>query len=302
MNVAVTVNDTYVYPLYIMLQTLFAHHGQTEVHVWLIHNSVSGENIDRLRTICEKNHNRLTVIHVEDELFESAPRLHFRKEMYFRIMLSELIPETEDRILYLDPDLIVLDSLTEFYHTPMEGYCLAGCRDRLQDRERPEYREFLGLKKETHYVNSGVLLFHLAELRKCFKTETVDRMIQERGSGFCFPDQDIINLLFEGRIKLMDDRYNLNPNHLYATEFLKYNLGIGRSIKPAILHYMGAKKPWNKFYFKNLYQYYWYCEIRYTCRPKARICLRALQILPSMIIGAFDYVRMLWRRIGKGKE
>lgn len=69
----------------------------------------------------------------------------------------------------MDPDLVVNDSLLDFYNTPLEGYWLAGCRDRLLDRERPEYRKFLGLRDETTYINSGVLLFHLTEIRKAFQ-------------------------------------------------------------------------------------------------------------------------------------
>lgn len=49
MNVAVTVNDTYVYPLYIMLQTLFAHHRGISIHVWLVHADVSSENTRMLQ-------------------------------------------------------------------------------------------------------------------------------------------------------------------------------------------------------------------------------------------------------------
>lgn len=299
MNVAVTVNDTYVYPLYIMLQTLFVHHKGIKIHIWLLHGGISSRNISMLREICEKNHNTLTDIQVGN-VFDKAPTLlYFSKEMYFRMLLPWLIPHTEERILYLDPDLVVNDSLLEFYHTPLEGYCLAGCRDRLQDKERPEYRKFLGLREETPYINSGVLLFHLTELRKCFEVQIVYQMIKERGNQFKFPDQDVINLLFEGRIKLMEDRYNLNPNHLYAVEYLKYTLGTGRAPKPAVLHFMGKDKPWNGHYFKNLYHYYWYYERRYTNRGKLKLWLRIFRIPISVVNGYLYYAGAVFRRIGK---
>ncbi len=299
MNVAVTVNDTYVYPLYIMLQTLFAHHRGIKIHVWLIHAGISSENVTMLQKICEKNHNKLTNIKIGD-LFDDVPTtLYFSKEMYFRIFLPELIPDTENRILYMDPDLVVNDSLLEFYNTPLKGYCLAGCRDRLYDREKPEYRKFLGLKEESPYVNSGVILFHLTELRKCFEAEKACRIVKEWGNDFKFPDQDLLNILFEGRIKLMDDRYNLNPNNLYAVEYIKYTLGIGKVEKPAVIHYMGGEKPWNRHYFMNLYHYYWYYEMRYTNRSKWKLTLRVFQIPVSIAHGFLAYAGMFFRKIKK---
>lgn len=299
MNVAVTVNNAYVYPLYIMLQTLFAHHRGINIHVWLIHADVSSENICMLQEICEKNHNMLTDIRVED-LFDDAPiSLYFSKEMYFRILLFQLIPDSEERILYMDPDLIVNDSLLDFYNMPLEGYCLAGCRDRLLDSERPEDRKTLGLRDETTYINSGVLLFHLAEIRKSFQAESVYQLIKERGKEFKFPDQDAINLLFEGRIRQVDDRYNWNPNIPYAKEYFAYIFGTGREKKPAVIHFMGKEKPWNKHYIKKFYHYYWYCEMKFTNKSKLKLMLRFFQIPVSVIGGFLDFGGMFFRRIKK---
>lgn len=295
MNVAVTVNDTYVYPLSIMLQTLFRRHRNIQIHVWLLYGSMSTQNREFLRAICERNHNRWTEIRVGEDTFADAPsRLYFSREMYFRLLLPFLLPETEERVLYLDPDLLVCDSLSEFYHTNLEGYCMAGCRDRLQDKDNPEYRKLLGLKEETRYINSGVLLLHLKELRRCLKPDQIYRIIEERGEELLFPDQDLINLLFEGRMKCMDDRYNINPNHLFAVEVFRYGLGISR---PAILHYMGPIKPWRRGYSGQLYQYYWINELRYTNRPRAVLLWRAPRVILSHFQGYLNLAKMFFRRI-----
>lgn len=295
MNVAVTVNDTYVYPVSIMLQTLFGRHRGTGIHVWLLYRSVSRENRELLRDICERNKGQWTEIRVENDAFAGAPnRLYFSREMYFRLLLPFLLPETEKRVLYLDPDLVICDSLLEFYHTDLEGYCMAGCRDRLQDKNNPKYRALLGLKEETRYINSGVLLLHLKELRRCFEPGMAYRILEERGEELLYPDQDVINLLFEGRIKCMEDRYNLNPNHLFAAEFFRYGFGIGR---PAILHYMGGGKPWRAGYTGQLYCYYWVNELRYTCLPRAAVLRRAPCVLTSYWASVKEFSKSFFGKI-----
>ena len=36
--------------------------------------------------------------------------------MYYRLLAAEFLPETLDRVLYLDPDIIVIRPLEELYH------------------------------------------------------------------------------------------------------------------------------------------------------------------------------------------
>lgn len=122
MNIAVTINDTYFYPLYIMLNTLFSKHENIQIHVYLIHSRVSEKNKKRLEQLCRRHGGKFTEIFVSEEEFSDAPSFsYFTKEMYYRILAAKLLPETVERVLYLDPDLIVTDNLEEFYHMSMEG-------------------------------------------------------------------------------------------------------------------------------------------------------------------------------------
>ena len=73
MNVAVTINDTYFYPLYIMLNTLFSRHEKTAVHVYLIHSRVSKRNLKRLERLCKKYGGSFTEIFVSEKEFSEAP-------------------------------------------------------------------------------------------------------------------------------------------------------------------------------------------------------------------------------------
>ncbi len=279
MNVAVTINDTYFYPLYIMLNTLFSRHEKTAVHVYLIHSRVSKRNLKRLERLCKKYGGSFTEIFVSEKEFSEAPSFsYFTKEMYYRILVAKLLPETLDRVLYLDPDMIVTDNLEEFYSMPLEDCFFAGIRDRLQDKEGSPYWKELGFTGKNRYINSGVLLCNLTVLRKEQKVQDVFDMLRERGERLKFPDQDLINVLYEGRIAVVDDRYNLNPNILRWWEYLGYNFAPFLMKRPAIIHYMGPGKPWRSSYAGGMYQYYWNEERKYAYGKKTDMFFRFLKI------------------------
>lgn len=206
MNVAVTINDTYFYPLYVMLHTLYSVHPDVCITVFLIHSRVSRENIQKLQEVCQKYGGRLQEIFVESSMFSDAPAyLYFTKEMYYRILCAGLLPESVDRVLYLDPDLIVMDCLKEVYDMSMDDCLFAGCADRNVDKYKKEYKRALGMNPDSTYFNSGVLLCNLKKLRCEQQADDVFAMLRERGSRLLFPDQDIINVLYEGKIARLDD-------------------------------------------------------------------------------------------------
>ena len=46
--------------------------------------------------------------------------------MYYRLLAAEFLPETLDRVLYLDPDIIVIRPLEELYHMSFDGNLFCG--------------------------------------------------------------------------------------------------------------------------------------------------------------------------------
>ena len=132
-----------------------------------------------------------------------------------RVATAKIIPS--DKVLQLDVDTIICDSLEELWNTDLEGYDVAAVQEK-------ELKEYLF---DDAYYNMGVLLWNLKELRN---SPTVDRMINLLDSTpLPFPDQDAMNLLC--RRKAIPSRYN----EIITT---------GISDDPAIVHYASYNKWW----------------------------------------------------------
>lgn len=72
-----------------------------------------------------------------------------------------MLPETVDRVLYADCDMIVCEPLRERWNTPLDGKVLAAVQDGIS----ADTKAAVGLRAGMRYFNAGLLLIDLAEWR-----------------------------------------------------------------------------------------------------------------------------------------
>lgn len=282
MKVVVTVNENYVYPLKVMLYSLFSTQEE-QVTVFLMHTEISAASVEMLKRFCASFGEELLEVRIEEDIFENAPVMEYiPKEMYYRLLCPWLLPDVE-RVLYLDPDMIVNASLSSLFYMDLEGAALAAGRDRPTNIDN---RARLNLNRDTVYVNSGVLLMDLKKMRERRKEEIL-LLLEEKKEELLYPDQDIINLFWEGSIKVVEDAYNLNANILFLKEYLctPFRKKMKRYAK--IIHYPGKDKPWNRGYKKGMYAYW--ARAEWHANPSKRFLLAG-----RCLLGPYRFVYILY--------
>ncbi len=114
-------------------------------------------------------------------------------------LYADLVPEIPDRILYLDNDVVCRRDCSNFYHQDMKGYELAGCLDY--------YGKWFFRRRLLHrdYLNSGVLLLNMQEIRQTGLFKKCRRMCRQK--KMFMPDQSAINKLAVAK-KICSGKYN----------------------------------------------------------------------------------------------
>lgn len=173
----------------------------------------------------------------------------FTVAMWYRIFLPELLAGV-DRVLYLDADTIVVDSLQPLWSEDLEGRWLGAVTNVFQ-REHVWRPDELGLARRDSYFNSGVLLFNLAQMRADDRTTALVKCARDRGGEFEWPDQDALNLVLGDRRVRLHPRWN-------AMNALRMRLPAARAVgfraaaqarrHPGIVHFEGPgpNKPWHE--------------------------------------------------------
>ncbi len=114
-------------------------------------------------------------------------------------LYADRIDTLPDRILYLDSDVLCRADISDFYAQNMDGFELCGVLDH--------YGKWFFRRSPWHldYINSGVLLLNLTEIRQTgLFTSCRERCAAKR---MFMPDQSALNALATGK-KLAPRRYN----------------------------------------------------------------------------------------------
>lgn len=250
MNILVTVDSNYIRPLKVMLTSFFTYH-KNENKIFLLYNNVKETELQELKVIIEEHGSLFFPVRMDEDILSGMPVFrYFTREMYYRLFAGRKLPD-ENRVLYLDPDILIRGSLTSMYETDFEGNVLAGVEDFAIKTLLSAHKAELGFAEEEKYINSGILLMNLEKLRRSFCEEDIYRVAEEKKEHLKYPDQDVINLIFRGKIKVLERCYNYNTGYGSGKEMLKYVAGgfIKEKKYPVIVHYMGASKPWQPDYF-----------------------------------------------------
>lgn len=261
MNVLVTVSQNYCRYMLTMLKSLFKH-NKCSITVYLMYSRIDDKTLGKVRKYIEDSGNVFAPIEVGAEVFDDAPvNMHFTKEMYYRLLASRMLPESEERVLYMDPDILIRGSVEEFYNLPFDGNMLIAMSDppQVNDPKCPDNRphwQRLGIPEGSTYINSGVLLMNLKLMReKGFDVNSIFEIIEAKRNDLIYPDQDAINIYFRDSMKIWKNLYNYNPG-LLANEVVKWGLSkkYRRRENPMIVHFMGPVKPWS-IHYRNKYCY-----------------------------------------------
>lgn len=143
-----------------------------------------------------------------------------------------------NKCIYLDIDTLVLDSLVDLYELNLDGFILAGVPD---DGISSSYKKALGLIGTEIYINAGVLLLNLEEMRRLeFGRSVIDLLMK---GGLLADDQDCINLLTAQRKIIIPEEWNYTNPRAFKDLFW-YGRTFRKAISPKVVHFVGPHKPW----------------------------------------------------------
>jgi lipopolysaccharide biosynthesis glycosyltransferase len=239
----------------------YARHCAAMLHSLLVHNSQHGVLVDylhgddtsrrgrrKLGAMVDALGGEIAFHRVDDVWVTGLPVKGFTgKATWYRICLDELLPEAQ-RVLYLDADLLVMESLAPLWATPLEGNVVAAVTNVPQPHDRP-YTERPEIGGDP-YFNAGVLILDLAALRDERLGVRMREHAVEHASRLRWRDQDVLNEMLHDRRLPLGPRWNcMNAvmHFSWAGEyFTPEELREARE-SPAVRHFEGPSynKPWH---------------------------------------------------------
>lgn len=261
--VAVSCNEYYMPMLGIMLSSMLENGSlgnNYDILVLCNKRQFMGEEVDRnvklLKKLVDSYANAsLRFVDISGLIGnkEFFVRGNFTPETYFRLFLPQILINYE-KVLYLDADMIICHDVAELYAEKLDGLLLGAVRDPIisgSDKttvyNRRDYMDKLGIKNIHDYFQAGVLLMNLKLLAE---DGLCDEMIAYAATHDCaLVDQDVLNLFCQGKIKYIDNKWNVDVNTIamrvvpYAPESVWKQYKENRE-NAYIYHFAGVDKPW----------------------------------------------------------
>ena len=266
MNLLLTFDNNYTQHAGVVIASFLAHHaGQHSFYV--ISDHISECNQDLLRSITTPHNCQIMFYFVDPDIVRQFPigkgtaNTYVSIATYFRLFITEVLPKSVDRILYLDCDIVVDDAIDEmWHHTFSEGHCIYALEEAptlaCNGCQRLHYDPSLS------YFNAGILLIDLTALRKVYNFPSAITFIQS--NDIKFHDQDVLNGMLYDKKQFMPLKYNVMDSFLIKNARLpeRYEHQREALFHPSIIHFSGPVKPWHRE-SKNPYteRYYHYLQL-----------------------------------------
>lgn len=231
-DVVFSADSGYVPHLATAVTSLLETNHELVSRVWVITDAGDNPKFRRFqKDIAERYEVSPIALDVDSSRFESVyVSGHVSWATYSRFLLGELLPGDVRDVLYLDSDLIVVGSLEDMLAD--DGRC-GGLDEpivRAVARDSGRHLEQFGFRSQ-QYFNAGVLLVDLDAWRREGIQAKLFRCAEDFFGKLHLWDQDVLNLVLEGRWSELGGRFN--ETAVYA-----------KSPEARIIHFVGGTKPW----------------------------------------------------------
>lgn len=252
----------YLPQLRVLLTSIRLNNPGETFGLYLMHSGLPERELEGLERWCGEVGWEFHSVPVDAALFDGAPvTAQYPREMYYRLLAGQMLPESLSRVLYLDPDILVINPLRELWETDMQGNMFAAAA-HTGKTELANNVNRIRLGTDHDYYNSGVLLIDLERCRSEVSPDELFAFVREHRRELVMPDQDLLNAVYGDSILPLDDAlWNYDARN-FNNYVLRSTGGQDMSWvmeNTAILHFCGKAKPWKPNYiyrFGVLYRHY----------------------------------------------
>ncbi len=226
-------NAGYVQHFYVALLS-FLKSNPVQHDIFLFNEDIAEAKMDELRKFTSK-HSTQSVLH--DIKLDTTRLDHFTgyweklgKQVFHRLLITDLIPKNFKYALYLDADIVVYQALN-FDDLPLNNFSVFAVEDAISHILAPKR----GLAT---YFNAGIMLLNVSRWKE---KGAVEKLLTHKPVKTLFAEQELLNEVFVDDWFALDKSYNYAAHRLHKTPFAHR---MANGLKPRIIHYVGPIKPW----------------------------------------------------------
>ena len=184
--------------------------------IYILDSGITAENHQKLESLCASYPNAeivwLPAKDISKELSVNVNLDRGSLSQYARLFVSSVLPSDVERVLYLDCDIIIAQSLRPLWTLDMQEKTIAA----LMDAFSTNYRKNIALQPDDIMFNSGVMLIDLTRWKQLHIEQKLMDFIKSRRGQIQQGDQGALNAI------LSRDTYCFAPKFNSVTIFYDF--------------------------------------------------------------------------------
>ncbi|MCC8013605.1 MAG: glycosyltransferase family 8 protein [Eubacterium sp.] len=259
LHVVYASDDKFAEILGVSLTSLYENNKNMEqIYVYILESKISKQNREKLNSL-SKSYGRKSIRwirakDISEELNMEVAADRGSLSQYARLFVSSVLPKNLTRVLYLDCDIIIRQSLEELWNLDMHGKTIAALKDAFSRW----YRVNIDLKPADLMFNSGVMLIDLKRWKEQNIERSLMKFIKDKNGDIQQSDQGALNAVlsydtycFEPKFNSVTIYYDFSykeiidyrrPPDFYTEELIKEAVE-----NPVIVHFTTSflsRRPW----------------------------------------------------------
>jgi lipopolysaccharide biosynthesis glycosyltransferase len=284
MNIVLSTDNNFVQHCAVTMASILLNNR--DVNFFILTADLTNDNRKILNDLAHKYNGAIDFLIVDSSILQKLPMPdgsflnHVSIATYFRLFVASLLPECINKVIYLDCDIIVRNSLKELLDTDIDKYALAAVYQDDPNLINGDEYERLNIPSKYGYFNAGVLLINLRYWREYEVESKLLNYIYSNYSNIRFHDQDTLNGVLFAQTLCLSCKWNV-LSYFLKNEIFHFTLsrcieykdelisGVGEN--PTVVHFVSRPKPWTwecVHPFKKDYYYYLQYTPFASWRPK----------------------------------
>ncbi len=272
MDLVFTITSSYIKYAFVAMASICVNQPrETEINFWFVQHDFTDSDKEKINSFLSEYEKKAYFVFADPKRYEKFVKYfegtRWATVLLNKLFLHQLLPNTLDRVLYLDVDLVVDGDITDFYNLPFDDNYIVGTPTvpASKAKDEPdnefdcyyikEYNKSEVVQPKKTLFNAGVLLLNL----KKFRDNNIDSdyyLESITGLKNIMADEGVFNGVFLSETKMLktckydyyinQSIYNKDGNNSYFDKY-KYEFVKIEGIK--IYHYCGLVpkflKPWD---------------------------------------------------------
>jgi len=249
LHIAFGIDANFAIGMGVCMTSIILNNPSEKINFHVFTDGIHQEDINRLKLLTKYENVKIKIYYIDINVFKTLPTtMGWSQAIYYRFIMAKVLYGSVDKVLYLDADILCIGSLKALIEMDMGNDIIVGISDLLAFfKTRMEELSI----KNGKYFNSGVMYIDVNKWSTEKISERAMELLSENPQKYKSFDQDVLNVLLDGKTQYADKKWNHIYNMLFMNHILPENT--------VLIHYTGDK-PWHRwtehhFMVKRYYEY-----------------------------------------------